>query len=302
MCLQCVLLEGNKPWQDIDWPSYKIAADAANPIARPSKLYEVLHEDKQVGSSKDLIRDTSVRTESSVINISREGLRSVIQIEVASAAETTQQEESRSMSRNLDEVNIFDIFTSVHCATTDGDKDSFFSFVESVVKKTIYREVVSETLSRGFNCWTELKCFTPTLIKKSVDDLGSTANVAAFVMQRVVNAVKHDLSREPLATKKSDLYLADPGQLPPAPLCMRISKAGAHAADNMIKKSEDTVRAWWSCAKSARSINVHWSRPQTDGRLKPPTSKSFVSSSHCRSRSSDTDTRKSHTRNEEGSL
>lgn len=79
-----------------------------------------------------------------------------MQVRIKSAVETAQGEEMRSMSRNLVEQAIRDVFTAGYCETTDGTKDSSLSFVKSVVTEIINRGVLHEMLSQRFNRWSVL--------------------------------------------------------------------------------------------------------------------------------------------------
>lgn len=86
-----------------------------------------------------------------VIKIRRKNLQSLIQLEAKSAIETVQRLEMRSLSRNLVEKIVCDAFITRYCAATDSIKDSYFSFVKSIVSEIIHRGVLDETLNRSCN-------------------------------------------------------------------------------------------------------------------------------------------------------
>lgn len=88
------------------------AADAAEPYPWASTLDEMTHDDMHVDNREDQIRNTFVRTVFHVIKISREKLRSLIQMEVKPAVETAQGEKMRRMARNLPKVTVCDVSTT----------------------------------------------------------------------------------------------------------------------------------------------------------------------------------------------
>lgn len=119
-----------------------------------SNLDERDHDADHAGNSQDQIYTTHASTDSQVIWISREKLRSLIQEDVKSAVETAQLEEMRSMSRHQIKETLGDVFNTEYCASTDEIKDSSFSFMESVESETVHCGVLDETLSRSFNRWS----------------------------------------------------------------------------------------------------------------------------------------------------
>lgn len=82
-------------------------------------LDEIAHDDKLVGIDEEQSRKTSIRTYSPVITLSGEKLRYLIQLEVKSALEPAQREEVGSMSRNLVEETIRDVFATGSCVATE---------------------------------------------------------------------------------------------------------------------------------------------------------------------------------------
>lgn len=77
------------------------------------------NDDKHAGDREDQFCNTSVRTNSPVIKISREELSSLIQVEQMYAVEIAHREKMRRMSRNLAEETISDVLTTGYCAATD---------------------------------------------------------------------------------------------------------------------------------------------------------------------------------------
>lgn len=57
----------------------------------------------------------------------------------------------RTMSRNLVEEILSDVFTIAYCAVKDSIEDSSFSFVQGVVTERIYGGNLDKTLSQTFN-------------------------------------------------------------------------------------------------------------------------------------------------------
>lgn len=84
------------------------AAGAASPNAWESALDEMAHNEKHAGNSKDEIRSTTVRTESTTIKIGREELTSFIHSEAKSAVEAAGREDMRG----LIEDTISEVFTT----------------------------------------------------------------------------------------------------------------------------------------------------------------------------------------------
>lgn len=88
------------------------ATYATDLSAWAAKLDKIAFDDKHANISKDKTRKTSMRTNSPIIKQNRDWLRSLIQVEVKSDLELVQQEEMKSMSRNLVEVTICDVHTA----------------------------------------------------------------------------------------------------------------------------------------------------------------------------------------------
>lgn len=108
-------------------------------------------DDEHVGINEDQTHNTSKQTDLPLIVISREELRSLIQIEVKSAVEATQREEMGSMFRNLVEETICDVSATGYSATTECINNSFFSTVENGTTKMIHRGALDEMLNQSFN-------------------------------------------------------------------------------------------------------------------------------------------------------
>lgn len=77
------------------------AAGAADPNTWATKLNKLAHDDSHAVSSDDQAYTTFKRTVSSVVVISEEELRSLVQIEAKSAVEAAHRKGMRSISRNL---------------------------------------------------------------------------------------------------------------------------------------------------------------------------------------------------------
>lgn len=129
------------------------AASSASPISWANTLHDMAHDDKHVGNSKSRIHTTPAKADSPLIKISRDELRSLIQVEVKSSVKTAQREEMRNMSRNFVEETLCNFFTTRYCAATNGITDSFFSFEIIVATVMIHRGGLHETLKLSFNSW-----------------------------------------------------------------------------------------------------------------------------------------------------
>lgn len=108
----------------------------------------------------------------------------------------------RSTFRSLIEELFRHVCNKEYSAASDGNKDYFFLLLESVVAEMMHRRILNETRNHGFNHWSQLDTFTRALIEKIVNDAGILVPVVAFIKQRMVNAVKEDLKREPAVAKE----------------------------------------------------------------------------------------------------
>lgn len=94
------------------------AAGAADTNAWASTLHKMAHDDVHAGTSEDQTCKTSMRKDCSVDTLSREELRSLIQIEEKSAFECAQRKEMGSMSQTLGRMVTFDVFTTGYNTAT----------------------------------------------------------------------------------------------------------------------------------------------------------------------------------------
>lgn len=163
------------------------------------------HDDKCSDINEDRTRKTSVRTTSPFSKRSREELRSLFQVEVKSSVEAAQREKMKSMSRNLIEENIWDVFATNHCTATEGIKRSSLAFVESVITETIHGGAMVETLNPSLYRRSRSDTFKRVVVEKIVKIPGFLAPVAAFVRQREINAVIENLKRALQSAKKIPL-------------------------------------------------------------------------------------------------
>lgn len=107
-----------------------------------------------------------------------------------SAIETAQWKKVRSMFRNMVQTPIYDIYTPEYCVATGGIKNSFFSFLRSMIREMIHCEVLDEMLAQSLNFWSRSETFTQALIEKIVSGSVFIAPVTDFLKQSVINAVE----------------------------------------------------------------------------------------------------------------
>lgn len=115
-----------------------------------------------------------MRTECSAVTTSTEELRSLIQIEVRSAAENVRREEMKSMSRNFVDETICDVFATGYCAATEGIRKFSFLFVEKVILRTTHCGALDEILHQRFKLCARSDTFMQVLVRKVFSDLGFT--------------------------------------------------------------------------------------------------------------------------------
>lgn len=116
-------------------------------------------DDEYAATSRARTHTEPMSADSPVISTRTEKLRSLIQVEVDKAVETTQREERWDVSRKLVEKNHCDVFFKRYCAATDNIKSSFFSIVESVFTEMIYCQVLGDNRSQNFGCWSHSDTF-----------------------------------------------------------------------------------------------------------------------------------------------
>lgn len=86
-----------------------------------------------------------------------------------------------SMSINLVEGTLCDVFTTRYYATSNTTRNSSFSFVMSEVTELTYRGPLDETLYQSFNSCSRMNTFTQALMEQIVNDPDFIAPVAAFI-------------------------------------------------------------------------------------------------------------------------
>lgn len=86
----------------------------------------------------------------------------------------------RSVSRNLGEETLCDVFTAEYSVASDDIKGPLFSLVVSVVTERVLAGVLDKRPNQSFNPWSRLDTITQELIKKIVYEPGFIVPVAAF--------------------------------------------------------------------------------------------------------------------------
>lgn len=110
-----------------------------------------------------------------------------------SAVEAAQRNKMRSVSRNLVEEIICDVFDTGYCADAEGVKKLSFSFVENVIMETFNRGALNEARTQCFNRWSPSDVFVSVLVKQVINDSSFITPVAVLVRQCILNTVEEVL-------------------------------------------------------------------------------------------------------------
>lgn len=123
----------------------------------------------------------------------------------------------RSKSRHLIEKDLCNPFAKRCCLGADVMMNFFTSFVESVTTTTIMCRILRETTKQIFYRCAHKGIFMKVLFTKICSKQENITHVAAFVVQRMIIAVKEQLRREPQKAWK----------VPSTPTCSLLASTGA---------------------------------------------------------------------------
>lgn len=146
--------------------------------------------------------NTPMKTDSCIAMIGREALRALIQVEIESDSEAAQREKMRSLSWNLAEIAICDIFLTAYCVANQRTNNSSLSCVENVIMETIHRRVLDKTLNQSLYSWPQFDTTIKIWIKKIHNDRGGISHSVTFVRKRIINAEEKKLRIKPQMAKE----------------------------------------------------------------------------------------------------
>lgn len=143
---------------------YTIAAvGAAITVKWASRLSEMAFDNKHADTSEDKTLNASTKTNFLVTTISAKSSTSLIHVEILSHSEKTQMKGMKSITRNLVEEAVFDIFAAEPHTATKSVENFLFSFAESPTKKLITIGALLEMLNESFNCCSRSSVFMEVL-------------------------------------------------------------------------------------------------------------------------------------------